>query len=63
MYAGEGIALPLFTWAIDGGEWPASCPGHFNPGENASGTHLIKAWMGPRAGLKAMENRKIYFSC
>jgi hypothetical protein len=25
----------FLTWALDGGEWSASCRGRFNPGENA----------------------------
>jgi hypothetical protein len=29
----RGIAPPFLTSALDGGEWPASHPGHFTPGE------------------------------
>jgi hypothetical protein len=36
--------------ALDGGEWPASEPDHFNPG-----THWIRGWMGPRAGLESVK--------
>jgi hypothetical protein len=37
MYRGSGgIAPPLLTWTVDGGEWSAS-----HPGERAPGTHWI----------------------
>jgi hypothetical protein len=43
---------------IVGGEWSASCPGHFTPEERAPGTHWIGSWVGPRAGLDDVEKRK-----
>jgi hypothetical protein len=39
----------LLTWALVGGEWPASLPGRFISGEKASGTRWIGDWVGPRA--------------
>jgi hypothetical protein len=45
----------LLTSALDGGEWPASRPGHFNPGEKGPGTHLKGGWVGPKAGLDALK--------
>jgi hypothetical protein len=39
------------TSALDGGEWSASRPGHFIPGERTPGTDWIGGWVGPRAGL------------
>jgi hypothetical protein len=36
------------TSALDGGEWAASCPGHFTPREKAPGTHWIGGWVDPR---------------
>jgi hypothetical protein len=33
---------------------PAALP----PGERATGTHWIGGWVGPRAGLDAVEKRK-----
>jgi hypothetical protein len=45
--------------ALDGGEWSASCPGHFTPRERSPGTHWIGGWVGPRAGLDAVVKRKI----
>jgi hypothetical protein len=41
-----GIAPPLLTSTLDGGEWLAS-----RPWGTALGTH----WVGPRAGLDALE--------
>jgi hypothetical protein len=48
----------FFTWSLVGGEWSASRPGHFNPGEGALGTHWKGAWVGPRAFLDDVNNRK-----
>jgi hypothetical protein len=53
------MAPPFFTSALDGGEWSASRPSRFPPGEGAHGTHWIGGWMGPRACLDVMEKRKI----
>jgi hypothetical protein len=41
-----------------GGEWLASRPGRFTPGERADGTHLIGVWVDPRAGIDYIEKRK-----
>jgi len=41
--------------ALDGGEWSASRSGRFISGGRAPGTHWIGGWMGPRAGLDAVE--------
>jgi hypothetical protein len=51
------IAPPLLTHVRNGGEWAASCPGRFTPGQRAPGSHSI-VWVGPRAGLDAVEKRK-----
>jgi hypothetical protein len=42
-----------------GTRWLASCPGRFTSGEIAPRTHWIEGWVGPRAGLDAVEKRKI----
>jgi hypothetical protein len=47
------------TSALDGGEGPASQPGHFTPRERAPGTHGIRGWVGPRAVLDMVVKRKI----
>jgi hypothetical protein len=47
----EGMYLcAFFTSALDGGEWSASCPGHFIPRERAPGTQWIGGWVGPCTG-------------
>jgi hypothetical protein len=58
-YWGVEILLHAFlTSALDGGEWSASRPGHFNPRERTPGTHWIGDWVGPSAGLDAVMRRK-----
>jgi hypothetical protein len=55
-YGGEDVHTQVFlTSALIGGEWSASRPGSFIPGERDSGTH----WLGgPRACLDDMEKWK-----
>jgi hypothetical protein len=48
----------LLTSALVGGEWSASRPGHFTPGEKVRGTHWIGGWVSPRTNLDDMEERK-----
>jgi hypothetical protein len=45
----------FLTSALVTGEWSASRPVRFTPGEKVSGTHWIGGWVGPRAGLDYME--------
>jgi hypothetical protein len=40
------------------GEWSASRPGRFAPGERASDTYWIGGWVDPRAGLDDLEKRR-----
>jgi hypothetical protein len=59
MYRGMEIIAPLFlTSTLHVGEWSASCAPHFILRERATGTYRIGGWMGPRAGLDAVEKRK-----
>jgi hypothetical protein len=44
--------------ALIGGEWSASRPGRFTPGERAPGTHWIGGWVCLRTGLDDVEKRK-----
>jgi hypothetical protein len=48
----------FLTSAQVGGEWSASRPCRFTPGERAPGTHWIGGWVDPRAGLDDLEKRK-----
>jgi hypothetical protein len=58
-YGGLDIYIHIFlTTALAGGEWPASHPGRFTPGERAHGTHWIGGWVALRAGLDDVEKRK-----
>jgi hypothetical protein len=62
MKAHWGVEVQLthsLTSALDGGEWSASRPGRFTPRERAPDTHWIGGWVGPRAVLDAVVNRKI----
>jgi len=43
------------TGELDGGEWSASRPGRFTPGN-----HWIRDWVGPRTGLDAVAKRKTF---
>jgi hypothetical protein len=58
-YGGVDVWIHIFlTSALAGGEWSASRPGLFTPGERAPGTHWIRGWVYPRAGLDEVEKRK-----
>jgi hypothetical protein len=55
-YRGVDVKAHVFlTSALAGGEWSASRPCHFTPGERAPGTHWIGDWVGPRASLDDIE--------
>jgi hypothetical protein len=56
-YGGVDVQIHIFlTSALVAGEWSASRPCLFTPGERAPGTHWIEGWVGPRAGLDGLEN-------
>jgi hypothetical protein len=50
-----GVASAFLTSALDGCEWSVSRPSCFIPEERVPGTHWIGDWVGPRAGLDAVE--------
>jgi hypothetical protein len=61
MKACVGVAVQIHIFlnpALAGGEWSASRPGRFTPGESGPGTHWIGGWVDPRACLDDVENRK-----
>jgi hypothetical protein len=58
-YGGFDVGVHIFLTSVpDGGEWSASRPSRFTPGERAPNTHWIGDWVDPRAGLDNMEKRK-----
>jgi hypothetical protein len=52
----RSIAPSILTLAL---QWSDSRPNRLTPGENAPSTHWVGGWLGPRAGLDAVEKRKI----
>jgi hypothetical protein len=55
-YGGVDIQIHIFlTSALVGGEWSATRPGCFTPGERALGTHCIGDEVRSRVGLDDME--------
>jgi hypothetical protein len=53
------VQLKAFLpWALDGGEWSASCPGRFVTEERAADSQWIGAWVGHRASLDPRANRE-----
>jgi hypothetical protein len=58
-YGGVDIEINIFlTSALAGGEWSASRPCRFTPGERAAGTHWRGGLVDLRAGLDDVEKRK-----
>jgi hypothetical protein len=55
----SGVLTPLFLpSARNGGEWLASRPDRFTPDEQARGTYRIGIWVGTKAGLEFVEEKK-----
>jgi hypothetical protein len=46
VWGSGGIAPPILTSALDGGEWSASRPGRITPG-----IHWRRGWVGPKVDL------------
>jgi hypothetical protein len=58
MKAYWGMELHAFlTSGLDGGEWSASRPGRFTPGERAPLTHWMGGWVGPRGSGRGGEEK------
>jgi hypothetical protein len=56
-YGGVDVQIQIFlTSELAGGEWSASRPSRFTPGERAP--RWIVGWVGPRACLDDAEKRK-----
>jgi hypothetical protein len=59
-YGGLDVQSHIFlASALAGGEWSASCPGRFTPGERAPVTHWIGGWVNPRACPDDLEKTKL----
>jgi hypothetical protein len=57
-YAKVEVQLHAFlNSALDGGQWPASLPGSFIPGERDLGTHWISWWAGPETSGEKITTR------
>jgi hypothetical protein len=57
--SGVDVEIHIFlASALVGGDWSASRPRRFIPGEIAPDTHEIGSWVNPRAGLDDIEKRK-----
>jgi hypothetical protein len=50
----------FLTPALVGGEWSASRPCRFTSGERVPDTHWIRVWVGLRADLDNVEERKFF---
>jgi hypothetical protein len=58
-YGGVDVQIRIFfTSALAGGEWSASSPCHFTPGEIDPIIHCIGGWVGPSGDLDDVEKRK-----
>jgi hypothetical protein len=59
-YGGLDVYIHVFlTSALAGGDWSASRPGRFTPGERpAPRTRWIGGWLNPRSGLDDVKKRK-----
>jgi hypothetical protein len=53
----------FLTSALAGSEWSASDSGRFTSGERAQGTQWVGRSVGSRAGLDALEQRKLFCPC
>jgi hypothetical protein len=48
----------ILNIGTNGGEWSDSRAGRFTSGKIAPGSYCIGRWVGPRAGLDAINKRK-----
>jgi hypothetical protein len=58
-YGGVDVYIYVFlTSALTGGEWSASRPCRFTPGERAPGAYWVGEWVGPKTGLNVVEKKQ-----
>jgi len=53
----------FLTLAVGGSEFPDSHPGCLTPVESLTGSHCVGGWVGPRAGVDPLMQRKMFSSC
>jgi hypothetical protein len=61
MKAHRGVDVQIHIFlnsALNGAEWSVSDFGRFTPEEITPGTHWIRNWVNPRAGLDDLVKRK-----
>jgi hypothetical protein len=63
MLGSGSIAPPFLTSAVDGGEWSAHVPAVLAARKEPPCTLCIVGWVGPIAGLDAVEYRTISCTC
>lgn len=59
LWGSGSVAISFLTSALGECEWPASRPGRFNAEKRAIDTYWIGMWLGPGAGLDAVEKRNL----
>jgi hypothetical protein len=55
--------FPVFTCALDGGEWSVSRRGRFNPEVTGCDSNWLVIWAGTRVCLEALEKIKFFWTC
>jgi hypothetical protein len=62
MYVAVDAEIHIFlTSALVEGEWSATRPSRFTPGERAPGTHWIGGWVDPRASMDDKKWKFFFF--
>jgi hypothetical protein len=56
-YVGVYVYICVFLTSALVGDWSASRPGRFTPGERAPSTHWTGGWVGPRTGLNDVKRK------
>jgi hypothetical protein len=61
VYGEVDVKISIFlTSALVRGDWSASRPGRFTPGERVPVNHWVGGWVDSRAGLDDLEKRKFF---